>query len=103
MNMQPGKLYRVKALHPDAVSAPENHVFYQTIIDPKTGTVEAVEVDTKFKLEVGDVFLFLGNLNNPMPHCKGCAYITIFLGDKIWGSNVSIRLAYKYLELERVS
>lgn len=102
MTMQVGKLYQVVALHPEEVSEPADHRFYPGSMASEEEVEWFVGYDEWFELEVGDIFLFLGNLSSLKLQCKGYKYLMLLFNGKIWGSNVPTGPCYDYLELKRV-
>ena len=106
MRLKKGKLYRVKAIHPSKVAEPFDMSYYPADIDADG------KVFWNFRgpngksqsryLEVGDIFLYLGNLNGSFTHTQLFEYSIILLGEKVLASNATIEDMHAYYEMELV-
>jgi len=106
MQLKKGKLYRVKSLHPEKVHEPLDLCFYPSVIEGNGRLVRLLRApDGSFQdsfLEVGDIFLLLGNLGGTDTWSYNSEYLTILFGEKIFSSNCSSKTTLSYYEIEQV-
>lgn len=111
MEPKQGKLYRVKAIHPEKFHGPVRHTYFLAEIqkseESKQKSVKWLLTKSGFTmgeivLEVGDVFMSLGNFTTSNGGVLSQVYSVILFGGRVYKSNLPVEETYVYYELEQV-
>lgn len=103
--LKKGKLYRVADFHPERVTSPKDMCYYpaEIVNGNSFRMVETRILPSRGRfLELGQVFMYLGNMCDASGHYFSYEYSVILLGENVLASNCCIEKTHAYYELEEV-